>query len=83
VVEEGHDLDQLQPQSVFTTGGSLAAGESRLPATMQESRSPISIAEGRLPISKMLDEFDVPEPAEPQREKAPLVPARVVAFGAQ
>lgn len=95
VVEEGHDLDQLPSQSVFTTGGvggSIGAGESRLPATMSDSRAPISIAEGRfpnsnsegrLPISKLLDEFDAPAPPKPARDKAPLVPARVVAFGAQ
>ncbi len=82
VVEEGHDLDQLPSQSVFTTG-SIGAGESRLPATVPDGRSPISIAEGRLPISKMLDEFDAPSAPKPARDKAPLVPARVVAFGAQ
>lgn len=81
VVEEGHDLDQL-PESVFTTG-SLGPAESRLPVTMAENRSPISISEGRLPISKMLDEFDTADTPAPAREKSPLVPARVVAFGAQ
>lgn len=82
VVEEGHDLDQLPRDSVFTTAP-IGAGESRLPATVAETRTPISISEGRLPISKMLDEFDAPPQPRPQREKPPLAPARAVAFGAQ
>lgn len=90
VLEEGHDLDQLPKESVFTAAAaSLGPGDSRLP--MAESRLPISIAEGRmsppvgegrLPISKMLNEFDAPS-SKPQREKATLIPAQVVAFGAQ
>jgi hypothetical protein len=91
VVEEGLDLNQLPKESVFAAVGPC---ESRLPVAVGDSRSPISIAdgripaspqlaasEGRLPISKLLNEFGAP--AKPAHEKAPMIPARVVAFGAQ
>ena len=68
IVEEGSDLDQLRGESVFTSA-SLAA-----------PMAPPAAPEGRLPISKMLGEF--PAPAPP-RENGSLIPARVVAFGAQ
>lgn len=78
VVEEGLDLDQLPKESVFTS--------TALPSAT-DTRGPISISEGRLPISKMLEEFEAPaapkQPSKPMREKTPLIPARVVAFGAQ
>ncbi len=51
----------------------LPKGSAFTPAT-------ISANEGRLPISKMLDEFHTPAPP---RERSSLIPARVVAFGAQ
>jgi hypothetical protein len=89
VVEEGLDLDQLPKESVFSgASGALGPGESRLPVSMGD-RAPISIAEGRLPISKMLNDFGPahpehkPAPPAPAREKTSLIPARVVAFGAQ
>lgn len=92
VVEEGLDLDQLPKESVFAAVGPV---ESRRPVAVGETRGPISIAdgrlpgssvapqEGRLPISKLLNEFGAPAPAKPQRDKSALIPAQVVAFGAQ
>jgi hypothetical protein len=93
IVEEGHDLDQLPKESVFTAGSIPSA--------------PV-MGEGRLAISKFLNEIHAGqkpvepqrglvrdltrEPArepvrEPMREPAPepaiLVAARIPAFGAQ
>ena len=93
VVEEGLDLDQLPKESVFAAVG---PAESRRPVAVGETRTPISIAdgrlpapvntpasEGRLPISKLVNETGAAAPAKPQREKTSLIPAHVVAFGAQ
>lgn len=86
VVEEGHDLDQLPKDSVFTAG-TIGSGESRLPVPAPAGPMPIPISQGggRIPISKMLEDFDAPPKAKPQRERdgGALVAARVVAFGAQ
>jgi hypothetical protein len=90
VLEEGLDLDQLPKESVFAAMG---PAESRRPVAVGETRTPISIADGRmpapvpasdgrLPISKLVNEFG-PAPAKPQRENTSLIPAHVVAFGAQ
>jgi hypothetical protein len=84
VVEEGRDLDQLPKESVFTAAAVASAdGHGRLPMSSDDSRLPISAGEGRLPISKMLNEFEASPKPKPQRENNSLMPARVVAFGAQ
>ncbi|HEX5430659.1 MAG TPA: hypothetical protein VFW83_01735, partial [Bryobacteraceae bacterium] len=67
VVEEGADLDRLPKASAFTS------------ATIGPA-APAPPAERRLPLSKMLNEFDLPPVP---RESGSLIPARVVAFGAQ
>jgi hypothetical protein len=68
IVEEGSDLDQLRGESVFSAAS--------IAAPIAAPAAP----EGRLPISKMLGEFPAPTPP---RENGSLIPARVVAFGAQ
>lgn len=73
VVEEGTDLDRLPRESVFAAPSNVS-----------------SIEEGRLPISKMLEEFPMPIAKRESvsrdngsRDSGALIPARVVAFGAQ
>jgi len=44
--------------------------------------APLPASEGRLPISKLI-EFDPAPVVKPKRDNGSLVPARVVAFGAQ
>ena len=89
VVEEGRDLDQLPKESVFTAG-SIGAGqtpisisEGRLAQLTGERRTAVTVNEDRLPISKMLGEFESHQAPKPKREAGSLIPARVVAFGAQ
>lgn len=85
VVEEGHDLDQLPRESVFTAG-TVGAAETRLSVPASGPMPiPISQGGGRIPISKMIDDFDSSPKPKPQRERdnGALIPARVVAFGAQ
>ena len=74
VVEEGHDLDQLPKESVFTTA-TIAGTEGpdlHLEGRSEgrsEGRLPVAAGEGRIPFSKMLDEFETPAAKpKPHRE---------------
>ncbi len=89
VVEEGHDLDQLPKESVFTPG-SIGTGETRLSPAPAAGPMPIPISQGggRIAISKTIEEFDSSlepeyETHKQERHNGSLIPARVVAFGAQ
>jgi hypothetical protein len=78
IVEEGHELDQANQGSVFSAG-SIGPGENRV-ATL----GPIPIAHpGRGTAISKMQEGAEGSPAVKQRENGTLIPARVVAFGAQ
>ena len=70
VVEEGHDLDQLPKESVFTTNS--IPGEGRIP-----------ISKFLNDISPRREAEDEDPQIEPQRESTVLVATRIPAFGAQ
>ncbi len=73
LVEEGHNLDQLPKESVFTT--TSIAGESRLPISKLLDEINVESRKSAEPPREVMP--------EPVRESAILVAARIPAFGAQ
>jgi hypothetical protein len=70
IVEEGRDLDQLPPESIF-----------QRPALASEARLPISKLLNELTVQEPKPRREAAR--EPVREPAVLVASRVPAFGAQ
>lgn len=84
LIEEGHDLDQLPKESVFTAT-SIASGEGRLPISKMLNEfgapepAPIQAPQKQKTQPKVQP---IAQPM-PSRDNGQLIPARVVAFGAQ
>jgi hypothetical protein len=81
LVEEGHNLDQLPKESVFTNAA--IAGESRLPISKLLDEINVESRKGPEPLRETMRET-MPEPMpEPPHASAVLVATRIPAFGAQ